>query len=117
MRIRQVLLTTLMTIFISFRVFAQVPQLATVYDFDRDSGPFFDPSQLVQGADGSFFGTAGGSGASGVGSGAVFKLTPAGELSVLHTFNGSDGLLPLGGVIIGQDGYLYGTTADGYDYG
>jgi len=31
-------------------------------------------------------------------------------LTVLHTFNGSDGESPLGGLIDGSDGYLYGTT-------
>lgn len=31
-------------------------------------------------------------------------------LTVLHTFHGPDGETPLGGLIHGSDGYLYGTT-------
>ena len=51
-------------------------------------------------------------------SGVVYKLTPAGEFSVLHTFTGAnspytDGLNPFAGLIMGSDGNLYGTTIEG----
>jgi hypothetical protein len=45
--------------------------------------------------------------------GTVFKLAPsaAGYIhSILHSFNGGDGCLPLGKVFIGQNGALFGTA-------
>jgi uncharacterized repeat protein (TIGR03803 family) len=45
----------------------------------------------------------------------VFKLTPTGQETVLHSFAGgsNDGAYPLGGVIIDASGNLYGTTQNG----
>jgi len=68
---------------------------------------------LRQGPDGNFYGTAyqGGSG----GFGTVFRMTPAGTMTLLHTFTGSptDGARPLGPVTVLPDATLYGTTANG----
>jgi len=64
---------------------------------------------LAQGRDGSIYGTlpTGGSG----GWGTVFKITPSGSLTVLHSFTGvADGGQPYGGLTLGTDGNLYGTT-------
>ena len=48
------------------------------------------------------------------GCGAVFKLDPNGNLTVLHAFNGfPDGQGPLGGLIRDNKGNLYGTTSGG----
>jgi uncharacterized repeat protein (TIGR03803 family) len=46
---------------------------------------------------------------------AVFGFIPAHSAEkTLHTFQGgSDGALPLGGLIDGKDGYFYGTAAEG----
>jgi uncharacterized repeat protein (TIGR03803 family) len=68
---------------------------------------------LIQGSDGNFYGTTEEGGATGYG--AVFKITPSGIESVLHSFVGgsSDGLYPYSGVIQGSDGNLYGTTWGG----
>ena len=53
------------------------------------------------------------------GFGTVFELTPSGGTwteTVLYSFtNGSDGILPVGGVILDQSGNLYGTTSQGGD--
>ncbi len=69
-------------------------------------------STLVQAADDDFYGTTPAGGASGAGT--VFKLTAQGGLSLLHSFNGqSDGNMPQGGLAIGIDGNLYGTTLSG----
>ena len=68
-------------------------------------------SVLVEGGDGRFYGTTGRGGADGVGT--VFALTPAGVLTVLHSFGVSgDGLEPRG-VTFGDDGNLYGTAREG----
>ncbi len=68
---------------------------------------------LSLGPDGNLYGTTyqGGSG----GYGTVFRLTPGGTLTTLHTFAGAprDGAAPLGIVRLGADGSLYGTTERG----
>lgn len=65
--------------------------------------------ELVLGNDGNFYGTTqyGGN----PGDGTVFKVTPGGILTTLHSFQGSDGGYPLGGVVLGNDGNFYGTTS------
>lgn len=45
--------------------------------------------------------------------GTVFKLDSAGTYTVLHTFNGTDGAQPFGGLAIDATGNLYGTTEAG----
>jgi uncharacterized repeat protein (TIGR03803 family) len=47
------------------------------------------------------------------GSGAVFKVDPSGNETVLHNFAGSDGAGPEGGLIMDTAGNLYGTTPFG----
>jgi len=50
----------------------------------------------------------------GVGAGTVFKLTPSGVETVLHSFQGGDdGVYPVGSPIMDADGNLYGTTESG----
>jgi hypothetical protein len=44
----------------------------------------------------------------------VFKVDTSGHESVLHSFTGgADGGNPSGGLILGPEGQLYGTTAFG----
>jgi uncharacterized repeat protein (TIGR03803 family) len=82
-------------------------------------GPY---ATLVLGTDGNFYGTTfyGGPEADrcncSVG-GTVYRMTPAGVITVLHTFMSSDGASPAGGLAIGPDGSFYGTTVGGGDYG
>ncbi|HKF00791.1 MAG TPA: choice-of-anchor tandem repeat GloVer-containing protein [Candidatus Sulfotelmatobacter sp.] len=66
---------------------------------------------LVQGTDGSFYGTTREGGANGDGS--VFKMTPGGTVTTLYTFSGPDGAAPFGGLARGTDGNFYGTTSSG----
>jgi len=47
------------------------------------------------------------------GCGVVFKLDPSGKETVLYTFTGKHGAAPLGGLTLGDDGSLYGTTTQG----
>jgi uncharacterized repeat protein (TIGR03803 family) len=64
---------------------------------------------LVEGADHNFYGTTTRGGTSD--DGTVFRLTPAGAYTVLHSFGGaSDGTNPRGKLLLASDGYLYGTT-------
>ena len=63
---------------------------------------------LIQATDGNFYGTTTqGGGPSNFGE--IFKITPSGRLTVLHSFNGTDGGVPYAGLIQGSDGALYGT--------
>jgi hypothetical protein len=43
----------------------------------------------------------------------VFKLSPSGTETVLHSFTGSDGFSPVGSLIADRAGTLYGTTISG----
>jgi uncharacterized repeat protein (TIGR03803 family) len=77
---------------------------------------------LVQGTDGNFYGTTetGGVGCSHPipGCGTVFKITPEGNLTTLYRFGGSDGYMPISGLIQATDGNFYGTNGGGsYGYG
>jgi uncharacterized repeat protein (TIGR03803 family) len=67
---------------------------------------------LARDSAGNLFGTTAGGGTAGVG--VVFKVNPAGQETVLHSFTGgADGGTPYAGVILGPEGKLYGTTAFG----
>jgi uncharacterized repeat protein (TIGR03803 family) len=56
-----------------------------------------------------------GCGPDGLGCGTVFKVSATGKFSVLHTFNGADGIKPDGGLVRDAAGNLYGTTFFGGD--
>ncbi len=73
--------------------------------------PSVPATGLVQGTDGSFYGTTKGGG--GNGGGTVFKIDSLGTLTVLHTFSGGDGSQPLGSLIQASDTRFYGTTSQG----
>ncbi|HEV3060532.1 MAG TPA: choice-of-anchor tandem repeat GloVer-containing protein [Vicinamibacterales bacterium] len=68
---------------------------------------------LIQAADGNFYGTTYYGGASNYGT--VFRMTPAGTITVLHAFAGAptDGAFPLAALCQAADGNFYGTTYDG----
>jgi uncharacterized repeat protein (TIGR03803 family) len=66
---------------------------------------------LVQGSDGNFYGTTTKGGTDNIGT--VFKITPAGAETVLHSFIGNDGQYPYAGLIQGSDGDFYGSTTLG----
>jgi uncharacterized repeat protein (TIGR03803 family) len=74
---------------------------------------------LVQGTDENLYGTTTEGGAGGVYStcltrcGTVFKISPSGTFGTLHSFNHTDGSIPLGGLIQATDGDFYGTTSEG----
>src|SRR5580692_10466664 len=77
------------------------------------SDPYY--MSLVQARDGNLYGTTQSGGATGVGS--VFRLTPSGTVTTIYSFcslaSCTDGAYPLGGLVLGTDGNLYGTTAEG----
>ena len=88
--------------------------LTTLYNFCSLSGCMDGESPyagLVQGTDGNFYGTTNLGGASG--DGTVFKITPSGTLTTLHSFDGTDGSTPQAGLVLGSDGDFYGATLFG----
>lgn len=93
--------------------------LTTLFSFDGADGaqPGVSSSGagLVQGADGDFYGTTYFGGNCNYGT--VFRLTPAGKLTTLHSFGtpsgceyGADSEYPNAGLIQATDGNFYGTT-------
>jgi uncharacterized repeat protein (TIGR03803 family) len=95
---------------------------ATVYSFCSQTnctdGEF--PGGVVQSTDGNFYGPTGSGGSSNActqgsnyGCGTVFKITPSGTLTVLHSFDVTDGAGPQAALIQGTDGNFYGTTGYG----
>jgi uncharacterized repeat protein (TIGR03803 family) len=83
--------------------------LTTLVSFDGVNNGRQPFGSLVQGSDGNFYGTTV-VGLIGNTYGTVFKMTPAGALTTLFTFNGTDGEYPHGGLVQGSDGNFYGTT-------
>lgn len=73
--------------------------------------------QLLLHSNGLFYGTAYEAGP-GFG-GTVFSMTEAGEVTVVHAFDAQhgDAVLPRGGVILGADGSLYGSSEGGGSQG
>jgi uncharacterized repeat protein (TIGR03803 family) len=69
---------------------------------------------LVQGTDGNLYGNTTGGGVESdpcpVGCGTVFKITPGGVLTTLHSFDSYDGESPYGTLVQATDGNFYGTT-------
>jgi uncharacterized repeat protein (TIGR03803 family) len=96
-------------------------ELTTLYNFCEDCTDGSVPSAgLVLATNGNFYGTtfSGGVGACfGYGCGTVFEITPAGDLTTLHDFDGTDGYWPSGGLIQAANGNFYGMTGPGGDYG
>jgi len=102
--------------------------LTTIYSFCSPYDPCplgVLPNELVQATDGDFYGTTywGGATVGGIGngSGTLFKITPNGMLTTLHTFCSqapcADGESPYARLVQAAngafDGDLYGTTAGG----
>lgn len=72
----------------------------------------FPVGGLVQDSAGNLYGTTSAGGTYDYGT--VFKLTPAGDETVLHSFAGPpDGAVPRGELLLDSAGNLYGTTTEG----
>jgi uncharacterized repeat protein (TIGR03803 family) len=85
-----------------------------LYSFQGGAADGAHPySKLIQANDGNFYGMTAGGGASGVGT--IFKITPSGTETVLHSFAGNptDGAYPSGSLLQASDGNFYGMTAQG----
>ncbi len=99
-------------------VFKAAPAgLTTIYKFcfqNCQQGSY--PGQLLLATDGNLYGETAQGGAASAGT--IFKITPSGTLTTLHTFNQrADGITPEGGLIQANDGNFYGVTESGGAYG
>ena len=91
---------------------AQTFTFTTLHSFDGTDGT--NPhAGLVQATDGNLYGTTYLGGADN--DGTVFKITPSGTLTTLHSFAGypTDGGNPDAGLVLATNGDLYGTTYEG----
>ena len=73
-------------------------------------------ARLLQASDGNLYGTTLHGGAyctSNSGCGTVFRITPSGTLTTLHSFDDSDGKAPFGGLVQATDGNFYGAATYG----
>jgi uncharacterized repeat protein (TIGR03803 family) len=89
--------------------------LTTLHSFCPQGPPCTDGANplagLIQATNGNFYGTTEVGGASGFGT--VFKITPSGTLTTLHSFDFTDGSAPYAGLIQAANGNFYGTTQQG----
>ncbi len=85
---------------------------ATVlYSFKGGTDGIGPVGALIEDPSGNLYGTTGRGGTANQGT--VYKLSPSGHKTILHSFAGADGSLPDAGVIRDSAGNLYGTTAYG----
>ena len=86
------------------------PWTVTTYAMPQYSYP---QGPLIQGSDGYFYGTASNGGAHGVGF--VFRMTSSGNVTIIYSFDTTNGSVPVAPLTEGSDGYLYGTASKGGD--
>src|SRR5262249_48156298 len=95
---------------------AHAQTFTVLYNFGGVSGdpklPTYGP--IAQGRDGNLYATTGDG---GTGSRTVFKMTPAGTLTVLSNVGGEDGDRAAPGLTLGSDGNSYGATGSGGSQG
>jgi uncharacterized repeat protein (TIGR03803 family) len=98
--------------FLALALPLQAQTFTTLHSFDGTDGT--NPhAGLVQATDGNLYGTTYLGGADN--DGTVFKITPSGTLTTLHSFAGypTDGGNPDAGLVLATNGDLYGTTYEG----
>jgi uncharacterized repeat protein (TIGR03803 family) len=84
--------------------------ITVLYTFPGGEGS--PVGQLVEGSDGNFWGVT--NGVPFISAGELFKVSPSGDFTVVHTFSGvGDAGVPVSGLIDGSDGNLYGVTNAG----
>jgi uncharacterized repeat protein (TIGR03803 family) len=79
-----------------------------LWSFGASGDGAYPGNSLTLGTDGNFYGTTTGGGANQLGT--IFRFTPGGVETVLHSFGAGDGYQPDGNLIQGPDGNFYGMT-------
>lgn len=95
------------------RSFAATTTFDVLHRFPTDDNSGYLPGSLIQAADGNFYGTTRRGG--GAACGTVYQLTAGGQFTQLHIFSSDygEGCEPVGRLLLGLDGRLYGATATG----
>jgi uncharacterized repeat protein (TIGR03803 family) len=115
----RVILFGVISLMLIASAFAQSPSPTLLFSFPCNQNfvcpDGYYPISLIESPDGNFYGTAVGGGVGMNAQGTVFKMTPAGQVSVIYSFaEESNGLLPYGsgpnGLVEGTDGFLYGVA-------
>ncbi|MBZ5720968.1 MAG: hypothetical protein LAO03_11360 [Acidobacteriia bacterium] len=124
---KYLVLPLLLTLFVFAQAFGQTPVPVQLFAFScQGSGQLKscpnggNPDRVIQASDGNFYGLslASSVGTSNPQGGSLFKITPGGQFTLLHTFrpgvnkNFPGGTQP-GEMVEGADGNLYGTTVFG----
>jgi len=90
-----------------------------LHSFEPNGTDGFAPvATVILDSKGNVYGTTHLGGKSGVGT--VYKITPAGKETIVHSFKGGeDGIFPSSDLMFDADGNLYGTTIYGgqFDFG
>jgi uncharacterized repeat protein (TIGR03803 family) len=88
--------------------------LTSLFSFSGPNGNW-PVAPLVSGSDGNFYGTTSGDRSFGGTNtfGTAFRITPAGALTTLASFESTNGACPLAGLTLGSDRNFYGTTFQG----
>jgi uncharacterized repeat protein (TIGR03803 family) len=94
-----------------FRITAS-GDFTSLHSFDRSVDSCAPMAELIQAADGFLYGTTFGDVDSG-GTGSIFRVDSAGQVTTFHTFNGFDGRNPTAPLLQASDGNMYGTTEYG----
>jgi len=89
----------------------------TIYGFMGGADGAMPYGGMVLDSAGKLYGTArnAGDAPAPFGDGVMFKLDTAGKLTVLHTFNGTDGVWPSTTLARDSAGHLYGTAGGGVE--
>ena len=89
--------------------------VSVLYNFTGPPDADYPDWPLAIDAQGNLYGTSAFGGAFGYG--AVYKITPTGTETVIYNFPGPPGAAyPIGGLLLGANGALYGATASGGPY-
>jgi len=83
----------------------------SLYSFSGGVDGAYPLAALIQGRDGSLYGTTYEGGTNGVGT--VFKFSTNGILTTLHSFDHTDGAHPFAGLVQAANGSFYGATEAG----
>jgi len=107
-----ILVAAVFVVLIAPAVSTAQPVFSALHAFSAGPDGANSSAALIQAKDGNFYGTTSKGGAFNAGT--VFRMTPAGTVTVLHTFGaGMDGLFPQAALIQATDGNFYGTTSQG----
>jgi uncharacterized repeat protein (TIGR03803 family) len=110
---KNVQLSTLGVFVVTMAISANA-QFSVLYNFGTNKGDPLNPQYeglIAQGPDANLYSTTPNGGSQSAG--AVFRITPSGDLTVLYNFDGVNSGEPYGGLTLAEDGNFYGTANSG----